>query len=149
MSNSRKNYQSNLNTALFALTLDRDTTKPLHVQLADALRQIILVGDGVSESRLPASRDLAEELSVSRMTVTTAFDQLLSEGYLVARRGAGTFVATHLPHLAPPTSQRVRKPETPKTWLPFQPGLPDASLFPHRLWRVIWSVSGVCRMLNY
>jgi GntR family transcriptional regulator/MocR family aminotransferase len=45
---------------------------------------------------LPSSRDLAAELGVSRNTIVDAYDQLLSEGYVESRRGAGTFVAANL-----------------------------------------------------
>ncbi|WP_209505926.1 MULTISPECIES: PLP-dependent aminotransferase family protein [unclassified Ruegeria] len=134
MANIQKKYQSNLDEVLFALSLDRHLTKPLHVQLADALRQEILSGRAASGARLPASRNLAEELSVSRMTITSAYDQLLGEGYLLTRKGAGTFVADHLPHLSPPTPRRPRLPDRPRQWLPFQPGLPDPALFPHHQW---------------
>src|ERR1043165_10082638 len=41
---------------------------------------------------LPASRDLAQSLKVSRTTVTVAYDRLAGEGYLTSRIGAGTYV---------------------------------------------------------
>ncbi len=47
--------------------------------------------------RLPASRELATTLGVSRNTVVFAFQQLLAEGYFVSRVGSGTFVAEDLP----------------------------------------------------
>jgi len=45
---------------------------------------------------LPASRDLARSLRVSRTTVTVAYDRLAGEGFLTSRIGAGTFVSNHL-----------------------------------------------------
>src|SRR5690348_15157779 len=45
---------------------------------------------------LPASRDLARSLQVSRTTVTVAYDRLAGEGFLRSRIGAGTFVSNHL-----------------------------------------------------
>lgn len=134
MSNTEEKYQSTLDAALFGLTLERSTTRPLHGQLTDALREILSTMKGVSGLRLPSSRALAEELSVSRMTVTTAYDQLIAEGYLTTRKGAGTFVAEHLPHLVRPLPHVQKNDSLPTDWLPFQPGLPDQSLFPHRLW---------------
>ena len=104
MSTSAISHQSNLDAALFRLTLDRQGAQPLQQQLAEELRGLIRTGRHAG-ARLPASRTLAAELSVSRMTVTTAYDQLTAEGYLVARRGAGTYVAADLPHLAPPASE--------------------------------------------
>ncbi|HBY99358.1 MAG TPA: hypothetical protein DEP84_36380 [Chloroflexi bacterium] len=44
-------------------------------------------------TQLPPSRRLAAQLEISRATVTRAYDQLVAEGYLEARQGAGTFVA--------------------------------------------------------
>ncbi|MGZ2258024.1 MocR-like pyridoxine biosynthesis transcription factor PdxR [Roseobacter sp. A03A-229] len=130
----QKKSQSNLNAALFALALDRHAPRPLHVQLADALRALILSQAEAAGARLPASRALAAELSVSRMTVTTAYDQLLGEGYLSARRGGGTFVAHHVPHLASPAPRPEADPPAPQPIQPFQAGVPDPALFPHRLW---------------
>jgi len=46
------------------------------------------VGDAI-----PSERQLGLDLSVSRLTVRAALDELVREGYLVRRRGAGTFVA--------------------------------------------------------
>lgn len=135
MSNSTVSDQSTLQAALFALSLDRSASTPLHAQLTDALRKLILSGRAPLGARLPASRMLAAELSISRMTATTALDQLTAEGYLEARAGSGTFVAADLPHIAPPrpapAPANLPDPQAP---LPFHAAIPDLSLFPHRLW---------------
>jgi GntR family transcriptional regulator/MocR family aminotransferase len=75
---------------LFALDPRRG---PLGEQLARALRDAIADGGLGAGTRLPASRDLAAELGVSRGLVVGAYEQLLAEGRLSARRGSGTFVA--------------------------------------------------------
>ncbi|WP_299671865.1 PLP-dependent aminotransferase family protein [uncultured Roseobacter sp.] len=134
MSNTDKKSQSNFNTALFGVSLDRGAAQPLHVQLTDTLRRLVLAHPHACGARLPASRTLAAELSVSRMTITTAYDQLLGEGYLSARAGGGTFVADHLPHLSPPAPPASALPAPPQRPRPFQTGLPDPALFPHRIW---------------
>lgn len=131
MANSAKNHQSNLDAALFSLSLDRGAG--LAGQLLAALRETILDGAHAG-CRLPASRVLAAELSVSRLTVTTVYDQLTAEGYLTARPGAGTFVAQDLPHLAPPPATAPPPPPRPRPILPFRHGSLDQGLFPHRLW---------------
>jgi GntR family transcriptional regulator/MocR family aminotransferase len=62
-------------------------------------------------SRVPSSRALARELQVSRGVVEQAFDQLTAEGWLVGRRGAGTFVAAGAAtrsRVEPPRGQRAR-----------------------------------------
>ena len=70
---------------------------PLYRQIYEAIRRAILSGKLVSGTRLPASRVLAKQLSVSRLTVVNAFEQLLAEGYLEGKTGAGTFVASKIP----------------------------------------------------
>jgi GntR family transcriptional regulator len=72
--------------------LDETSRVPLYQQLARALRRAIeshLLGP---DDALPAERDLAAELSVSRITVRKAIDGLVSDGILMRRQGAGTFV---------------------------------------------------------
>ena len=65
----------------------------LRRQLEDALRVAIRSGRLSPGSVLPPSRDLAEQLSVSRGVVVDSYAQLTTEGYLSARRGSGTRVA--------------------------------------------------------
>ena len=70
-----------------------DPQQGLARQLYQALRERILDGRLQRRTRLPASRDLASLLGISRNTVTRAFDQLYAEGYIEGRIGAGTYVA--------------------------------------------------------
>lgn len=81
---------------------------PAYRQVESALRDAILVGRFRPGDRLPATRLLATELSVSRNTVLRAFEQLLDQGYLVARVGSGTFVAATLPEERTATSDPRR-----------------------------------------
>ena len=66
-------------------------------RLYHGIRAAILDGRLHPGERLPASRDLAKSLGISRNTVVTSFDLLTSEGYLETRVGAGSFVARSLP----------------------------------------------------
>src|SRR5262249_28497494 len=68
----------------------------------DRLRDGILCGNLPAGSRLPPTRHLAEELGVARQTVVLAYERLEAKGYVRARVGSGTFVATDLPDAAPP-----------------------------------------------
>ncbi|MGI8786898.1 MAG: PLP-dependent aminotransferase family protein [Pyrinomonadaceae bacterium] len=79
------------------IMLDEKSDVPLYRQIYEAIRRAILHGKFHSTMPLPATRVLAKQLRVSRMTVVNAYDQLLAEGYLESRTGAGTFVAAHLP----------------------------------------------------
>src|SRR5689334_21339897 len=86
------------------LELNRADDLPLHRQLYNSLRAHILDGLLPPKSRLPATRELANDLNVSRNTVIAAYDALLAEGYLDSIAGSGTRVA-ELP--APPARRRA------------------------------------------
>ncbi len=68
-------------------------------QVYRQLRTAIVEGRLAGGTRLPSTRELAVQLGVSRKTTLDAFERLLAEGYLVARRGSGTFVASGLQRL--------------------------------------------------
>ena len=73
--------------------IDLDRQQGLSRQLFQALRQRILDGRLRGGTRLPASRDLASALSISRNSVMRAYDQLYAEGFTEGRVGDGTYVA--------------------------------------------------------
>ncbi|WLH79312.1 MULTISPECIES: MocR-like pyridoxine biosynthesis transcription factor PdxR [unclassified Pseudomonas] len=73
--------------------IELDRRQGLARQLYEALRQRVLDGRLVSGTRLPASRDLAAALSISRNSVVRAYDQLYAEGFIESRVGDGTYVA--------------------------------------------------------
>lgn len=66
-------------------------------QVYHALREAILSGRLHAGSKVPSGRALAEMMGISRNSVIAGFERLQDEGYLVTRRGAGTFVAENLP----------------------------------------------------
>ncbi|MCB1694197.1 MAG: PLP-dependent aminotransferase family protein, partial [Pseudomonadales bacterium] len=74
------------------LSLDR-SAGPLSRQLYEGLRDAILSGQFRVGTQMPSTRALSDSLNVSRNTVHTAFEQLILEGLLEGRQGAGTFVA--------------------------------------------------------
>ena len=80
--------------------------QPLHYQIYQEIRNLILSGNLKSGQRLPSTRMLAKTLSVSRATVTQSYEQLFSEGYLETRQGAGTFVCSQLPDNLLKTAQK-------------------------------------------
>ena len=87
------------------------TDAPLYRQIYEGVRDAILSGKLTSGARLPASRVLAKQLSVSRLTVVNAFEQLLAEGYLEGKTGAGTFVASKIPEDLLQISEAAKKAE--------------------------------------
>jgi GntR family transcriptional regulator/MocR family aminotransferase len=78
------------------LHLDLDRRGALNQQVGRALKAAILEGRLAHGTRLPSSRALALALGVARNTVVDAYEQLLAEGMLESRTGAGTFVAMHV-----------------------------------------------------
>ena len=84
------------------LNIDRASEKPLGRQLSAALRELILSGGLGAGERLPATRTIASDLSVSRTVVVEAFERLAAEGLIVSKTGAGTFISQALANHAPP-----------------------------------------------
>lgn len=76
-----------------AFVINKDSELPVHRQLYEQLRQMILSGEVAAGEQLPTSRALARRLGVARVTVTQAYRQLAAEGFVQSRVGAGTFVA--------------------------------------------------------
>ena len=141
---------------LASIAIDPKGDGPLHRQLYFALRAAILEGRLAPGARLPSTRSLAADLAVSRNTVLAAFDQLLAEGYVEGRVGAGSFVSRHLPEealharrpgpeamadgaAAPPGPSRQgarlaalrQHGSRPRA---FAPGLPELASFPFEDW---------------
>ena len=82
---------------LSVISIDRDSDQPLYRQIYDGIRHAIVNHQLTPGMRLPSSRDLADILDVSRNTIINAIDQLIAEGYMETRPGAGTYVTADLP----------------------------------------------------
>ncbi|WP_380169730.1 PLP-dependent aminotransferase family protein [Jannaschia sp. R86511] len=105
---------------------------PLNERLKRALRAAVRSGRLPVGTVLPPSRRLAEDLGVSRWTVTEAYAQLVAEGYLESRTGSATRVRwSGTGHLGPPS---VRLPSAGMVRYDLSPGLPDLRAFPRRAW---------------
>lgn len=138
-----------------AIALDQRSTVPLYRQLYEAIRQAILQGTLRKGLRLPSTRFLATEFGISRNIVIIAFEQLVAEGYIESRTGAGTFVTHTLPEEVlqvqqqparerrnlPARGSYIRKfaeftrPVPPKLrYAPFRFGLPALDHLPLELW---------------
>lgn len=143
-----------LNGDLLLQRLTEQHSGKLYTRLYNAIRVCIVDGSLTPQTRLPASRDLAQELGLSRNTVLKVYEQLLAEGYIVSKIGSGTFVneivldillsAESVPvenavkHTASDISLRgvtllQHASASPKQWGAFMPGIPDVSAFPHQL----------------
>lgn len=121
--------------------IDRHSKEPVYEQIYNSIKEDILGGTLGAGTYLPATRKLALDLSVSRNTVDTAYQQLLMEGYISSRIGAGHVVndlsllrdvpVTDRPAAEPQESGRR---ETVYRY-DFGTGRADASIFPMRAWR--------------
>jgi GntR family transcriptional regulator/MocR family aminotransferase len=107
-----------------------DRGGPRRAQLESRLRELVRDGTLVAGTRLPSSRALAGDLQVSRRLVVEAYAQLLAEGYLVSRSGAGTYVAATAGAPQPAAPKPPRRPLR----FDFFPGAPDLGSFPRSLW---------------
>jgi GntR family transcriptional regulator / MocR family aminotransferase len=138
--------------------LETERGQPAYVRICDRIRSAITSGALAPNARLPSSRTLAKDLGVARNTVDWALGQLVADGYIVRRRGAGSFVVPRLPERdAPPLawtriapaksaagtrrlSERAKALQTypghyrALTAIPFTPSLPPIDEFPRQVW---------------
>jgi len=151
-------------TSLPQVSLDPNSAEPMYRQLYDGVRKAVLNRTLAPGTRLPATRELARDLGVARNTVMLAFDQLIAEGYVEGRVGAGTYVTEALPEemlLARAPARAMRQPvssrrlsergrmlaRTRVTLNPpaqaerraFRMGMPDFEAFPFAEWARITS----------
>src|SRR5271166_1871609 len=84
---------------LYPWAVKRSTATPLFRQIYAQIRSAALTGALAPGTKLPSSRALATSLGVARASVVAAYEQLLTEGYVEARAGSGTFVAANLVRL--------------------------------------------------
>lgn len=138
--------------------LDPDAQGTLQSQIQQMIAQGILSGRFRKGEKLPSSRKLAHHLGVSRITVTLAYTELLSNDYLTSRGRSGYFVSDNAPE--PPQFETPAEkrdavdwsraigqrftggatPSKPQDWAkyqyPFIYGQTDKSLFDHANWRL-------------
>jgi GntR family transcriptional regulator / MocR family aminotransferase len=157
------------------VAIDRRAARPLYRQLYEGYREAILDGRVRPGQRLPSTRALAADLGISRLTVLTAFEQLVAEGYFESRVGAGTVVARTLPdELQAPLPHPVgaagkggvsrrslprgsaTRPRLPEPWLgglgAFRVSQPAVEHFPVATWSRLLarhSRNPRARLLNY
>lgn len=142
------------------IALDSSRKIPMYRQLYEWFRRAILAGQLRPGQRVPSTRSLATELKVSRIPVSSAYEQLHAEGYFETFVGAGTCVARSIPDDAVKpvigkilgssrqasnskalrkVSRRVALMRVPaQTWsnklVAFRVSLPALEHFPTRVW---------------
>lgn len=129
---------------------------PLFRQVYAGLRKAILSGAFKSGERLPSTRELAQQLGISRTVVLLAYDQLLAEGFAAGRSGSGTYVSAAVTTSRPTVSEvsakvrlarfgkaaaaawskmNVPSRRTPALPYDFAYGRSDVGTFPFAMWR--------------
>lgn len=140
---------------LFVIPLSKGR-EPLTRQIYAWLRQAILRGTLRGGERLPSTRELAEQLHVSRTVVVLAYEGLLAEGFVQGRGGSGTYVAeglgarrtdarasrtkVRLSRFGAAAQAAILNVDTPGSRSPalrydFAYGLSDLGTFPFEMWR--------------
>ena len=131
-----------------ALAVDRSADVPLGQQVQEALRSAIRAGRMRSGERLPSTRQLAEQLGVSRGLVVSAYEQLLAEGYVVSTVGSGTRVAdgpAGADTVAAGADATPPADPGPVVRIDFGYGVPDLRAFPTRDW--LWALGDAMNAL--
>lgn len=148
---------------LSRITICRGEQETIVHQLSRHIREMILSGSLSIDTRIPSTRELANILRVSRSTIRESYEQLIAESYLSSSVGRGTFVIDHpvlratpresnidalasekpkhipfrsSPPLSKSGKQYLNLPSYPTNSesVPFNPALPDFSLFPYSKW---------------
>jgi GntR family transcriptional regulator / MocR family aminotransferase len=153
--------------------LETALDQPAYARICDRIRTAITSGALAPNARLPSSRALASDFRVARNTIEWALGQLVADGYIVRRRGAGSFVAPRLPERdAPPLrpkraaaskpgeatrrlSERAKALQNypghyrPLLGVPFTPSLPPIDLFPRKVWNRLLTREAARRGSDY
>jgi GntR family transcriptional regulator / MocR family aminotransferase len=150
------------------IRLNKEDGLPLYLQLYEQIKQAIFNGRLQDGERMPSTRILSTELSVSRNSVFQAYEQLMVEGFLQGKTGDGTYVCVQLnkaahravkaPAPKPLTAdtlkykdkslpQELLKRDCAKEpWLPFQSSVPAVQHFPFKTWARI--AAGIYRDIH-
>ncbi|MFD4907091.1 MocR-like pyridoxine biosynthesis transcription factor PdxR [Kitasatospora purpeofusca] len=140
------------------IVLDRGSATPLQQQVCDGIAGLVRSGRLRAGEAVPASRELAAQLGVSRTVILRAYELLTANGLLTARRGSGTRVAERAAgeDSAPGPARTALAPQPPLAtdggdalWQPWEPppmqqagaaldfrhGTPALANFPVSRWR--------------
>ena len=122
---------------MLTYTLTKNTGVSLYEQLYRAIKADILSGRLPGGTKLPSKRALAAHLEVSVITVKTAYEQLMAEGYLTGVEKKGYFVSAvqpPLPAAPPPPPTTALQPEERRWFLDLVTNSIDAEDFPFTVW---------------
>jgi len=121
--------------------------RPAYRRVYETIRDAARKGRLKAGQKVPSTRDLAVRYGVARITVTQAYEQLVAEGYLETRRGAGTFVSAQLPEryfggIQERAKSRISDCGSEARYVeqpPFLSGCPNLDAFPMELWLKLYA----------
>ncbi|MCK0471757.1 PLP-dependent aminotransferase family protein [Halalkalibacter sp. APA_J-10(15)] len=121
------------------LSIDRQLERPLTEQIYTQIKKKILQAELKANERLPSTRQLAQDLCVSRNITIEAYERLMAEGYIETRQGSGTYVSygAHFElnqHMSLSDINEERSPSDDQNVTNFRSGIPDLRLFPRAIW---------------
>jgi GntR family transcriptional regulator/MocR family aminotransferase len=122
--------------SLRADSLRRDAKEPVYQQLYLSIKDAILAGTFPDGARLPSSRSLATQLSISRTTVDLAYNLLAGDGLVHGRTAKGTLVTSGVPArlLEQPNASSLDAGAGSARPGPLAPGTAATDLFPRKVW---------------
>lgn len=127
------------------IDVSRSLPIPLTTQVAASFRSAIAKGELRPGDEVPSTRELARQAGISRGTIVTAYNQLVSEGYLVATQGAPTCVNPAL--TVPPSGAKVAdtpvssptaRPRRRRQMISLKPSSGHAGAIRPAAWRHAW-----------
>lgn len=124
---------------MFGILLNYKSEIALKRQIYNEIKSHIINGSLTEGESIPSTRELAQQLSVSRNTVCEAYEMLLSEGFIISRQGCATKVAKGL-NILKIEPVAIAEPETiadNPIIADFKTGQPDLRSFPKYIWNSI------------
>ena len=127
---------------MLLIPLNSEISTPMYEQIYEYIKQEILHGTLLKNTKLPSSRTLAEQLNISRSTVNSAYEQLLSEGYIYSKEKKGYYISnvnrlqsfTSTEHSLQKKELLVASKKEKKSYT-FSPFAIDMENFPYSIWR--------------
>lgn len=136
----------------FSPNLDKQADKPLYYQLYNYILDELKRGNLRGGERLPSKRSLSENLGISRNTVETAYQMLVSEGFIESRERSGYFVSQLEPIITEERSgNKGPELETKTKWhYDLGTGTVDTGSFPVKIWNRLYrdTLTGADLLLN-
>ena len=125
---------------MFFIELDKEYKRSYTVQIYKQIRKKILDGELKSGEQLPSTRMLSNELSISRNTILSAYNMLMSEGYVLGISGSGVYVSQGFQSFS--QNERIvdcqitslEADELSQDMINFDSGIPALDLFPRSKW---------------